>query len=225
MSVYGKLWLEDWASWSKLALLQRVPSKKEWPSGVSFNFSHPLSSAPRPITLQRGTPRSAATRMPLDGTSERGGWGWGGSNQAGDRTVGREVKQNAADRGPQVKEKTAGRGYPSHPGPLESHGLSRGGGKQKNLSRTPLQPLYLEPDLSRLLLPSVAPCWELAAQPSGTPYCWNLVLKEPRRLLRERHLRSPLRSQGDAALVWARVSPELNLVWAMRRWLAGRSVS
>lgn len=58
MSTYGKLWLEDWASWTKLATIQSVPSK-EWPSistGVFLNFPHPLSSAPHPITLQRGIP-------------------------------------------------------------------------------------------------------------------------------------------------------------------------
>lgn len=156
---------------------------------------------------------------------QRKGVGWG-NNQAGGRAVGREVKQKVADWGPQEKEQTAGRGTQVTQRFCSKTGEGWAGEEgNRNLSRTPLQPLYLEPDLSQPLLPSVAPCWELAARPSGSPYCWNLVLKEPRRLLWKRHLRSLLQSQSDAALVWAQASLELNLAWEMWRWPAGPLVS
>lgn len=114
MSTYEKLWLEDWASWTKLALIQIVPSK-EWPSistGVSFDFSHPLSSAPHPITLQRGIP--ICHNSDAFGCDIREG-GWGCNNQAGDWTAGREVKQKGSWLRPPGKRRRQQAGEPKSP--------------------------------------------------------------------------------------------------------------
>lgn len=105
-------------SFPKLATIQSVPSKKEWPSistGVFLNFPHPLSSAPHPITLQRGIPICHNSDAFGRDIRERG---WGGgviiNNQAGDQTVGREVKQNVADWGPR-KSRRQQAGVPKSP--------------------------------------------------------------------------------------------------------------